>query len=103
MNEPGLLQTEHALVTGASRGIGQAIALALARAGARVVGTATTEEGAARITATLAPLGGHGAVLDVGDSASIERLFAGLEAAGEMPGILINNAAITRDTLMLRM
>ncbi|MEP7314423.1 MAG: 3-oxoacyl-ACP reductase FabG [Pseudomonadota bacterium] len=103
MNSDVLLQQDCALVTGASRGIGQAIALTLAQAGARVVGTATTEEGAARITATLAPLGGHGAVLNVADTQSIEALFAALDAAGEMPTILVNNAAITRDTLMLRM
>jgi len=103
MNQPALLQQDFALVTGASRGIGQAIALALAQAGARVVGTATTADGAAKITATLAPLGGHGAVLNVADLLSIEALFAALETAGEMPTILVNNAAITRDTLMLRM
>lgn len=103
MSPPGLLHQDCALVTGASRGIGQAIALTLAQAGARVVGTATTAEGAARITAALAPLGGHGAVLDVGDAASIEGLFAALGAADELPTILVNNAAITRDTLMLRM
>ncbi len=97
------LDKQVALVTGASRGIGQAIALALAQAGARVVGTATTADGAAKITAALSPLGGHGAVLDVADTQSIEALFAALDAAGEMPNILDNNAAITRDTLVLRM
>jgi 3-oxoacyl-[acyl-carrier protein] reductase len=103
MTDSRPLGQDIALVTGASRGIGQAIAQALAQAGARVVGTATSEAGAARITAELAPLGGHGAVLDVGDKASVDALFAQLEAAGEMPSILVNNAAITRDTLMLRM
>jgi 3-oxoacyl-[acyl-carrier protein] reductase len=75
----------------------------LAAAGARVIGTATTAEGAERISATLAGHGGHGAVVDVADAASVAALFAQLEAAGEMPTILVNNAAITRDTLMLRM
>jgi 3-oxoacyl-[acyl-carrier protein] reductase len=103
MSSAAPLAGQTALVTGASRGIGAAIAAHLAAAGARVVGTATTPEGAERISATLAPLGGHGAVLDVADPASVAALFAQLEAAGEMPGILVNNAAITRDTLMLRM
>src|SRR5580693_7861013 len=99
------LSNDVALVTGASRGIGNAIALTLAGAGARVVGTSTTPEGAAKLTAQLASHGynGHGAVLDVGDAASIEALIAQLDAAGEMPTILVNNAAITRDNLLLRM
>ena len=100
-----MLNNPVALVTGASRGIGNAIALALAGTGARVVGTSTTPEGAAKLTAQLASHGstGHGAVLDVGDAASIEALIAQLDAAGEMPTILVNNAAITRDNLLLRM
>jgi 3-oxoacyl-[acyl-carrier protein] reductase len=100
-----MLNNDVALVTGASRGIGNAIALALAGAGARVVGTSTSPEGAAKLTAQLASHGynGHGAVLDVGDAASIEALIAQLDAAGEMPTILVNNAAITRDNLLLRM
>ncbi len=97
------LAGQTALVTGASRGIGAAIAAHLAAAGARVIGTATTTEGAERISATLAAHGGHGAVVDVADATSVAALFAQLEAAGEMPAILVNNAAITRDTLMLRM
>jgi 3-oxoacyl-[acyl-carrier protein] reductase len=92
-----------ALVTGATRGIGQAIALQLAGAGARVIGTATSEAGAARISAELAALGGQGVVLDVSDAGSISSLFAQLDADGQMPSILVNNAAITRDTLALRM
>jgi 3-oxoacyl-[acyl-carrier protein] reductase len=103
MSDAKPLSQDIALVTGASRGIGRAIAHRLAAAGARVIGTATSEEGAARITAELAGLGGRGAVLNVADRASAEALFAGLEAAGDMPSILVNNAAITRDTLMLRM
>jgi 3-oxoacyl-[acyl-carrier protein] reductase len=100
-----MLENEVALVTGASRGIGRAIALALAEAGAKVIGTSTTAEGAAALTAAFAShtYNGRGAVLDVGDSASIEALLGQLEAAGEMPTILINNAAITRDGLLLRM
>ena len=92
-----------ALVTGATRGIGQAIALQLAGAGARVIGTATSEAGAARISAELAASGGQGVVLDVSDAGSISTLFAQLDADGHMPSILVNNAAITRDTLALRM
>ncbi|HVH84065.1 MAG TPA: 3-oxoacyl-ACP reductase FabG [Steroidobacteraceae bacterium] len=100
-----MLEKEIALVTGASRGIGHAIALALAKAGARVIGTATSPEGVAKLTTTLASHGcnGRGALLDAGDGASIDALVAGLEAAGELPTILVNNAAITRDTLLLRM
>jgi 3-oxoacyl-[acyl-carrier protein] reductase len=92
-----------ALVTGATRGIGQAIALQLAGAGARVIGTATSEAGAERISAELSALGGQGVVLDVSDGGSISTLFARLDADGQMPTILVNNAAITRDTLALRM
>jgi 3-oxoacyl-[acyl-carrier protein] reductase len=100
-----MLNNRVALVTGASRGIGNAIAMALAGAGATVIGTATTSEGAASFSANLASHGynGRGAVLDVGSAASIDALLQDLEAAGQMPGVLINNAAITRDTLLLRM
>jgi 3-oxoacyl-[acyl-carrier protein] reductase len=100
-----MLENEIALVTGASRGIGQAIALALAQAGARVIGTATSEAGAATLSAALASHGcnGRGAVLDAGSPASIDALIADLDGAAELPTILVNNAAITRDTLLVRM
>jgi 3-oxoacyl-[acyl-carrier protein] reductase len=92
-----------ALVTGATRGIGRAIAEVLAAAGARVVGTATSEAGVAQIDAALGAKGGRGAVLDVANPQSREALLKSLEERGEMPDILVNNAGITRDTLLLRM
>jgi 3-oxoacyl-[acyl-carrier protein] reductase len=98
-----MLNGQVALVTGASRGIGAAIAARLAGDGARVIGTATTREGAARITASLAPQGGRGAVLDVTSKESIDALIADIDAKEGSIGILCNNAGITRDTLLLRM
>jgi len=100
-----MLENQVALITGASRGIGSAIALALGGAGARIIGTSTSEEGAARIGAALASHGynGRGAVLDASNPASIDALMEELEKASELPTILVNNAAITRDTLLLRM
>ncbi len=99
------LENEIALVTGASRGIGQAIALALGRAGAKVVGTATSPAGAERITATLGEHGieGRGLVLDVTDPGSIESGLEEMEEAVGAPTVLVNNAGITRDTLLMRM
>ena len=100
-----MLENQIALVTGASRGIGHAIALALAAGGARVIGTATSEEGAAGVGKALASHGynGRGAVLNAADAASIDALMTQLDEAAELPTILVNNAAITRDTLLLRM
>src|SRR5258708_30439547 len=94
-----------ALVTGASRGIGHAIALALGREGATVIGTATTEKGAAEITLALrnAGLEGSGLVLNVADKTSIENTFAIIKENFGMPSILVNNAAVTQDNLFLRM
>jgi 3-oxoacyl-[acyl-carrier protein] reductase len=98
-----MLNGEIALVTGATRGIGAAIASRLAHDGARVIGTATTAEGAAKISETLAAQGGRGAVLDVVKPESIEALIEDIEAKEGAVGILCNNAGITRDTLLLRM
>ena len=92
-----------ALVTGASRGIGRAIALALAQQGYRVIGTATTEAGAAAITDALAPLGGRGIALDVTDGAAADAAVDAIVKAEGGLHVLVNNAGITRDTLAMRM
>jgi 3-oxoacyl-[acyl-carrier protein] reductase len=99
------LAQDVALVTGASRGIGREIALQLARRGATVVGTATSEAGAQSITQALqhAGLKGRGLVLNVATQESIDALLGELESRESMPSILVNNAGITRDNLLLRM
>ncbi|HGG58479.1 MAG TPA: 3-oxoacyl-ACP reductase FabG [Gammaproteobacteria bacterium] len=96
------LSNELALVTGASRGIGKAIASALAERGAFVVGTATTEKGAVAISDYLGDRGA-GKVLDVGDTASIDALLKAVTEEHGVITILVNNAGITRDNLLMRM
>jgi len=91
-----------ALVTGATRGIGRAIALRLAEAGAKVVGTATTEDGANAIAQALGERG-SAVVLDVGDASAIDRALTEVETRYGGVTILVNNAGITRDNLLLRM
>ncbi|MCH8958129.1 MAG: 3-oxoacyl-ACP reductase FabG [Proteobacteria bacterium] len=104
MNEK-ILRGKTALVSGATRGIGQAIALRLGELGATVVGTATSQQGADAISATLeqAGIGGRGAVLDVADQDSVDRLIGDVGENEGAPAILVNSAGITRDNLLLRM
>lgn len=93
------------LVTGASRGIGQAIAVSLGKAGATVIGTATSEAGADKISEHLASEGvtGKGMMLDVSDSASVDEVLKAINDEFGAIQILVNNAGITRDNLLMRM
>jgi len=99
------LENEIALVTGASRGIGLAIALELGRQGATVIGTATSNDGASKIGDTLKAEGikGQGLVLNVTDQGSIDTALTEIHNAWGAPGILVNNAGILRDNLLMRM
>ena len=99
------LQGQVALVTGASRGIGQGIAKGLARLGATVIGTATSEAGASAISSYLAELAakGKGMVLNVNDAAQIETLLDSIQKEFGAVSVLVNNAGITRDNLLMRM
>ena len=92
-----------ALVTGASRGIGQAIAKRLANEGYLVIGTATSEEGAATVNDYLQELGGAGRVLNVQDTEQINQLFDSIEKEFGNVQVLVNNAGITQDGLLMRM
>ncbi len=99
------LQGKIALVTGATRGIGKAIALSLGEQGATVIGTATSENGATTISEFLQAAGitGKGVVLNVTDAEAIESVVSEIETAFGAPDILVNNAGITRDNLLMRM
>lgn len=99
------LQGKTALVTGATRGIGKAIALSLGEQGATVIGTATSDNGAATISAYLqeAGINGKGVVLNVTDDDAIEAVVSQIETEFSAPDILVNNAGITRDNLLMRM
>ncbi|HOZ04973.1 MAG TPA: 3-oxoacyl-ACP reductase FabG [Arenimonas sp.] len=97
------LQGEVVLVTGASRGIGAAIADTLAAQGAKVIGTATTETGAVAISERMAAIGGIGKMLNVTDGAAVEALIDSITSEFGTISILVNNAGITRDQLLMRM
>jgi len=100
-----MLESDVALVTGASRGIGRAIALALGGAGATVIGTATTADGADQLRADFRAAGitGRGLVWNAAEAASTDALIDALDGAEGLPTILVNNAGVARDALILRM
>ncbi|MDP5055007.1 MAG: 3-oxoacyl-ACP reductase FabG [Congregibacter sp.] len=102
-DESQITQPRIALVTGASRGIGRAIADALTAQGHTVIGTATSDAGAQSIDERLSPLGGAGMRLDVADPQSVVSVLADINARFGAPLILVNNAGITRDNILLRM
>ncbi|MEW6646919.1 MAG: 3-oxoacyl-ACP reductase FabG [Pseudomonadota bacterium] len=99
------MENEIALVTGASRGIGKAIALALGQRGATVIGSATSESGAEQITAYLKEAGvkGRGVALNVTEQESIDAVLEAITQEFGAPTVLVNNAGITRDNLLMRM
>jgi 3-oxoacyl-[acyl-carrier protein] reductase len=105
MTTPTELEHEIALVTGASRGIGLAIALELGRQGATVIGTATSNDGAGTISEALKAnnVKGQGVVLNVTDQGSIDTALEEIQNAWGAPTVLVNNAGITRDNLLMRM
>ncbi|MBX3708849.1 MAG: 3-oxoacyl-ACP reductase FabG [Gammaproteobacteria bacterium] len=105
MSHHGLLKNKIALVTGASRGIGSGIALALGREGATIIGTATTQKGVEQITQSLQnhQITGEGMILNVTSQASVQELATLIKDRFGAVNILVNNAAITHDTIFLRM
>jgi len=103
MTDSKPMAKQTALVTGASRGIGRSIALTLANQGFTVIGTATTESGAASISEALSALGGRGIALNVNDAAAVDAAVDAIVKTDGGLQVLVNNAGITRDTLSMRM